>query len=377
MSTPKPIKKNNNQPQRPGPRSPHSSQAKTTTKPNPVPDTGDKPYGLVPLSTKVHREHPAKQNRDAGQDRFRDDLISGKLYITLTAQTSTFVASGVVAMGRDVNFKVDLVKTAVHQRNTLIIPGSSLKGVIRSAYEALTRSCLCKTKANLKKTPDYIECKIDARKKKFDVCPACRVFGAMGWQGLVSFQDSKGQVISNNVEFMPSLYGPKPENPMYENSGKVAGRKFYYHGVKAVTSKKTPDGKNKKGIDAQKAQQGYIFKTVIQFKNLTEAELGTLFVILGQDDAHKIALKVGGGKPIGMGSLVAAVDALEKPGSPRDRYTRYTLPESDRPTGEALRNYMQAAIAKAHQDLIQKQQLEELARILAWPTQRTAPEDMY
>jgi hypothetical protein len=264
-----------------------------------------------------------------------------------------------------------------HQGKSLIIPGSSLKGVIRSTYEALTQSCLCKTKASLKKTPDYIECKIDARKKKFDVCPACRVFGAMGWQGLVSFSDSMGQVVSNNVEFMPSLYGPKPANPMYENNGKVAGRKFYYHAAKAVTTKKMPDGKDKKGIDAQKAQQGYIFKTTIRFKNLSKAELGTLFVILGQDKNYPIALKVGGGKPIGMGSLVATTEALEKPVNLKDRYTRYVLPESDRLTNEALKNYMQAAIAKAHQDLIETYQLQELARILAWPSQRTAPEGMY
>lgn len=377
MSTPKPIKKNNNQPQRPSPRKAQQGQAASPTKSNPVPDTADKPYGLVPLPTEVHREHPAQQHRYAGQERFRDDLISGKLCLALTAQTSTFVATGTVAMGSDVNFKADLIKTAVHQDNNLVIPGSSLKGVLRSAYEALTQSCLCKTKANLKRTPDYFECKIDARKKKFNVCPACRVFGAMGWQGLISFSDVIGQSTSKYTEFMPSLYKPEPKNPMYDNDGKVAGRKFYYHGVKAATSKKTSDGKDKKGIDAQKAQQGYIFKTAIQFKNLTEAELGTLFLILGQDNANKIALKVGGGKPVGMGSLVATVEALEKPANPKDRYTKYLLPESDRLTGEALKNYMQVAIAKAHQDLIESYQLQELARILAWPTQRNAPEDMY
>lgn len=371
MSTPKPIKKKKNKPQPPGPRKPQRGQAANSNRPNPVPDTGDKPYGLVPLPAQgVDRQPPA------GQDQFRKNLISGKLHLTLTAQTSTFVASGVVAMGRDVNFRVDLVKTAVHHGNTLIVPGSSLKGVVRSAYEALTRSCLCKTKAKRDAIPKgYEECKI--KKNQVDVCPACRVFGAMGWQGLVSFSDVVGQSTSNYTEFMPSLYKPEPKNPLYDNSGKVAGRKFYYHGVKAVTSKKAPDGTDKKGIDAQKARQGYTFKATIQFKNLTEAELGTLFVILGQDNANKIALKAGGGKPIGMGSLVAVVDALEKPATPKERYTRYVLPDSDRLTGEALKNYMGAAIATAHQDLIEKQQLQELARILAWPAQRSAPEGMY
>ena len=279
-------------------------------------------------------------------------------------------------MGSDENFKVDLIKTAVHQGKTLIIPGSSLKGVARSVYEALTRSWLCKTKSRREEiSHGYGECKI--QKDNVEVCPACRVFGALGWRGLISFPDAVGQITSSNVEFMPSLYKPEPKTPMYDNNVKVAGRKFYYHGVKAVTTKKTADGKDKKGIDAQKAQQGYVFKTALQFKNLTEAELGTLFVILGQDSAHPMALKVGGGKPIGMGTLVATVEALEKPVNPKDRYTRYVLPESDRLTDEALKNYVQAAITTAHQNLIEQYQLQALVSILAWPTQRTAPEDMY
>ncbi|MFE4108372.1 RAMP superfamily CRISPR-associated protein [Almyronema epifaneia] len=364
MTTPKPIKRKA-QPQRPTPKKDRSGSPQTTAKQNPVPDTGDKPYGLVPLPAKgVDRQFPA------GQNRFRKDLVSGKLYLTLTAQTSTFVASGIVAMGRDVNFKVDLIKTAVHHKNTLIIPGSSLKGVIRSTYEALTRSCLCKTKARREELPPgYGECKI--KKDQVEVCPACRVFGAMGWQGLVSFADVVGQKASTSIGFMPSLYRPRTENPMYQNNGRVAGRKFYHHAVKAI------DAGEQRGIPVQQAAEAYVFKTALQFKNLTEAELGTLFVILGQDSDYPIALKVGGGKPVGMGTLVATVEALEKPASPEDRYTRYALPESDRLTDEPLKNYMQAAIASAHQKLIESYQLQELARILAYPTQRTAPEGMY
>ncbi|WP_409978153.1 RAMP superfamily CRISPR-associated protein [Leptolyngbya sp. PCC 6406] len=305
--------------------------------------------------------------------------MSGKLHLTLTAQTASFIASGVIAMGRDVQLpRVDLVKTAVHQENKLIIPGSSLKGVVRSAYEALTCSCLCKTKVRREKIPEgYSECKINAKQKKFDVCPACRVFGAMGWQGLVSFPDAIGQSIDIHVEFMQSLYGPAPKNPMYDNNGKVSGRKFYYHATQSVSSKKAPDGKDKKGLDAQKAKQGCIFKTALQFKNLTEAELGTIFVILGQDENHPMALKVGGGKPIGMGSLSVKVELLEKPAIPKNRYTRYILPESDFLVGAPLQAFMQTAIAQAQTNLIEPQQMQELAKILAWPTQNAAPEGMY
>lgn len=371
MSTPKPIKKKNKQSQQPSARSIQSSQSGTAIQSNPVPDTKDKPYGLVPLSSqRKDCKHPA------GQDQFRQDCISGKLYLSLTVQTSSLVASGIIAMGRDMQPKVDLVRTSVHQSNTPIIPGSSLKGVVRSAYEALTQSCLCKTKVRREKIPSgYEECKI--KKGQTKVCPACRVFGAMGWQGLISFPDAVGQSTSTDIEFMPNLYGPRPENPMYDNQGKVAGRKFYYHAVEAVSTNRDTDGNNKSGMHAQKVKPGYVFETAIQFKNLTEAELGTLLIVLGQDSAHPMALKLGGGKPIGMGSMVAIVEAIEKPDNPKDRYARYILPESNRLTGNALKTFMEGAIATAHRTLIQEYQLKELARILAWPTQYHAPNGMY
>jgi len=158
---------------------------------------------------------------------------------------------------------------------------------------------------------------------------------------------------------------------MYHQNGQVSGRKFYYHMTKAVSAGE------QRGIPVQQAGQAYVFKTALQFRNLSEAELGTLFIILGQDGNYLMALKVGGGKPIGMGSMVAKVAALEKPGDLKDRYRHYAVPESDRLTGEPLQRFMQTAIATAHQDLIENHQLQELARILAWPAQRTAPEGMY
>lgn len=368
MATPQPIKKPSRpQPPDPSQKRPRPKSEAAPAAPNPVPDTGDKPYGLVPLPSKsIDRQRPA------GQDQFRPKLMSGKLYLTLTAETASFVASGVVAMGQDVQIKrVDLVKTAVHQKNQLIIPGSSLKGVVRSAYEALTRSCLCKTKAKGKEIPrGYSECKI--KSDSVEVCPACRVFGAMGWQGLVSFPDAMGQKVSSSVGFMPSLYRPRTENPMYHQAnGQVSGRKFYRHAMEAVSAGE------QRGIPVQQAGQSYVFKTALQFKNLTVAELGTLFVILGQDSNYPMALKVGGGKPIGMGSLSVKVESLEKPATPKDRYTRYILPESDLLVGASLQAFMQTAIAQAQTNLIEPQQMQELAKILAWPTQNAAPEGMY
>jgi hypothetical protein len=63
------------------------------------------------------------------------------------------------------------------------------------------------------------------------------------------------------------------------------------------------------GIAVQQAGREYQFLTQMRFENLTLAELGTILVILGQDPCYPIALKVGGGKPIGMGTMTVEVTA--------------------------------------------------------------------
>ncbi|MBE9077433.1 CRISPR-associated protein [Romeria aff. gracilis LEGE 07310] len=347
-----------------------------------------KPYNFVSLSN-----NGKDIGKVAGHDKFDKKSVNGKLFLTLNVQTSTFVSTGLTVLSSDISDKnfdeVSLIKTSIQKGNKLVIPGSSLKGTIRSAYEAVTRSCLCKTKAYRDQTPrNYSECKIKDNKKS--VCPACQVFGAMGWQGLISFSDAVGHEDSNAIKFIPMLYQPDPEcENYYQQNGNIKGRKFYYH-AKEVTRT------GGKGVEAQVAAKKYVLKATLQFRNISQAQLGTLLIVLGQDsklfaqnpDFHDqnpkpcIALKVGGGKPIGLGSMTAEVEALEQPESLKERYSRYDIADSSRLTGDSLRDVMSVAIAAAYKDathksLVEKTQLEALADILKWPTMRTAPEDNY
>ncbi|WP_051017264.1 hypothetical protein [Dactylococcopsis salina] len=111
---------------------------------------------------------------------------------------------------------------------------------------------------------------------------------------------------------MPSLYSPSQKRSGYYKKEKVAGRKFYYH-AKEVIEKAASQG-----IPIQNIKQDSIFTTKINFRNLSKAELGTLFTVLGQDQNHHFALKIGGGKPIRMGSLITEIIEIDCP-SPRDR----------------------------------------------------------
>jgi hypothetical protein len=110
---------------------------------------------------------------------------------------------------------------------------------------------------------------------------------------------------------------------------------------------------------------------------LLPEELGTLLIILGQDSKYPLALKVGGGKPIGMGTMTVNIDAIEQPQSLKQRYSSYQLSETDELTTEKLVQFKQKNIQAAHSRLVQKQQLEELTKVLRYPTDREPPSGMY
>lgn len=357
-------------PKQPTPKSPsHSATSDEGT-------ATPKPYQLISFpkdSPNLQRPKPP-----IGHDRYQTDRIHGTLYLTLTVQTSLHVSTGIVVMGSDIgNNGIPLIKTMVQGvNNKLSIQGSSLKGCIRSVYEAITRSCLCKTKAKINEIPDgYRECKIDRNRNKISVCDACQIFGALDWQGLIDFSDAKCERAGYSAGFMPSLHSPSTKRADYYTKGMVAGRKFYYHTIRAIDK-----GQNQ-GITVQQAAKEYTFTTQLQFKNLKPAELGTLLIVLGQDPKHPIALKVGGGKPIGMGTITVNVTAINAftDGQQlakelqlpilRDRYSSYTPPESAKSSGN-LSQLMQKTIQAAHTNLVQKLQLEQLTEVLGYPTNR-------
>ena len=345
----------------PSPSSPVSNNPAETGEP--------KPYELISFP----KERPPK-NPPAGHHQYLGDRLHGTLFLTLKVQTTLHVSTGVVVMGSDIGSRVPLIKTMVQNIDQkLSIQGSSLKGCIRSAYEAITNSTLAVITSRYRdKIPqERLPCK-----NKQELCPASQVFGALDWQGLIEFSDAKCENTGFATGFMPSLYRPRPDQrgAYFDARGNVAGRKFYYHTILAIDK-----GQNQ-GITVQQAAKEYTFKTQIQFKNLTAAELGTLLIVLGQDPKYPIALKVGGGKPIGMGTMTVEVTAarvLQNKGDLRDRYSSYNPPESDSMTGTKLQQFMQKNIQAAHSSLVQATQLQQLAEVLKYPTDREPPTGMY
>ncbi len=324
-----------------------------------------KPYQLVSFP----KERPNLQ-RPVGHHKYLSDRLHGTLYLTLKVQTSLHVSTGLVVLGSDINRKVSLIKTMVQDVDQkLSIQGSSLKGCIRSVYEAITNSTLgaVTNKYKDKMPPERLPCRHKDR-----LCPASRVFGALDWQGLLDFSDATCTTMDFSTGFMPSLHRPRPDkNDNYFIRGKAAGRKFYYNTNRAIDK-----GENS-GIAVQQAGREYTFITQLHFKNLLSEELGTLLIALGQDPKYPIALKVGGGKPIGMGTMTVSIDKIAQPQDLKQRYSSYQVSASDEITGEKLGQFKQKHIQAAHSRLIEKPQLEELATILRYPSDRQSPAGMY
>ena len=224
------------------------SQPNRPTPKNSSPSENPKPYDFVSFP----QERPNLQ-RPFGHHKYDQNRLHGTIYLTLKVQTSLHISTGAVVLGSDIGSKISLLKTMIQGVDAkLSIQGSSLKGCIRSVYEAITNSTLGAITSKYKeKIPaERLPCK-----NKEKLCPASRVFGALDWQGLLDFNDANCERIGFSTGFMPSLYAPRPNCDAYYQRGKLAGRKFYYNMSKAI------EKGQKDGISVQQAGKEYTFNS--------------------------------------------------------------------------------------------------------------------
>jgi CRISPR/Cas system CSM-associated protein Csm3 (group 7 of RAMP superfamily) len=320
-----------------------------------------KPYDFVSFPA----GEPVRE-RLAGHDRFLPDRYNGVLHLQLTVETALHSSTGSIVLGSDVGASEPLVRPLVQRNGQWIIQGTSLKGCIRSVYEAITNSTLgVKTFAPVPgdRQPS------NASKKNPDLCPASRVFGALGYQGLVEISDAVGDRAPSIVRVMP-LHAPKMGPAYKDEMGQVKGRKFYHH------AKRLSEGGT---IPIQVAIAQSQLTAQIHFRNLESADLGALLIALGQDPKHSFALKLGAAKPLGLGTVsvvVTAAEIIQGTALKQNRYLSYVA-ESSVLQGDKLKQAIAIHIQTAHKGLIEAPQLQELAAILKFPGDREPMEGPY
>src|SRR5436305_1187459 len=129
-----------------------------------------KPYEFVPLP-----EGRIPTSAPAGHHRYQPGSLTGTLTATIIARSPVHVASGLLEQTRDRQYP--LVKGHFRTGGTPTIPGTSLKGCIRSIVEAISRSSVQITRARELPREYQPSRQID----QLDV--AQRIFGALGYQG--------------------------------------------------------------------------------------------------------------------------------------------------------------------------------------------------
>lgn len=306
-----------------------------------------KPYAFVSIpNARMNPEKPA------GHHSYIGNLLTGTIKGTLVALSPIHVASGSVELtGR----QPSLVKAHFRCGGRPTIPGSSIKGAIRSIVEAISQppSCLRVTQARFDNLPSNVR----RCTKQESLCIACRMFGAMGYLGQVHFSDAVLQQGDTEIVQIPSLFAPRTREQIYFESGRVKGRKFYMHGQ---------DGQTAPGnVPIEACPLGSQFSLHVDFENLSDSQLGLFLTALGQGNP-KLFPKLGGGKPVCCGSLEGrdvTVTTVSASAAAVDFDPKFEA--------ESLESLLGATRS------IDRDCLNQLAKILAYPGERPCPDRNY
>lgn len=241
-----------------------------------------------------------------------NDLLHGTLHGEIQVLTPVHVGSGDLEMVRNlapepenpehVPLVAEFFRAEFESKPVLTIPGSSLKGAFRHLFELITFSCFAQANRNPRRggfnvDQDLRACRFRPDRVHNELCPACRVFGGQGYLGQVFFRPSRMQAgQQGRIEFVPQRWAPKV------NARNAAKRKLYTH-----------DRSSEDRIEpVETLSPGATLKLEVDFRNLTQAELGLLLIVLGQDNDAPIYPKLGGVKAHGFGAVQITLDRLER-----------------------------------------------------------------
>jgi len=210
--------------------------------------------------------------------------LNGKLVLNIKTLTPLFISSGY----EDRDGKV-LFRCFERFGSTPVIPGSSLKGVLRTISQAVSYSCVEVDRKIKKDLPfQSFECS----------CIVCSTFGKMGRKSKVRVEDQKlvqGQteIIRIPVQMSPNV---NARNIYYKN-GKLRGIKFYRHGDYRLIKKAK--------IPVEAVKEGAVFEGELFFEDLHQKQLELLCYSLGLDNSFQ--LKIGNNKSGFFGSCKVEV----------------------------------------------------------------------
>jgi CRISPR/Cas system CSM-associated protein Csm3 (group 7 of RAMP superfamily) len=328
------------------------------------PEPEPKPFGKVVIS------RPKSQRAITKHDQFVPETYTGRLTCTLTALTPIHVGSGIYELEGE-----SPVRGVITAEDKVAVPGTSLKGAIRSIAEAISDSCVRITKKEIERNLAVKEARpcdeLKSKHRQSDrerageakLCICCSIFGALGYQGRVSFTDARLTKGSLAVHQIQSPYPPRDSARVYKDArGQFNGRKFYYHGEPVASSRGEP---------YQVITKDSQLEFTMSVESLTAQELCLVLVAMGVFD--EMVIKVGGGRQAMLGSVRVTPIRLELQ-APETSFLDFST--SGQVIEEDVVKYLLDKVGSAN-SLINETALDELIKIWEWPSSRRAPTGVY
>jgi len=186
---------------------------------------------------------------------------------------------------------------------------------------------------------------------KNNLCPACALFGTVKTRGKgdafsvtsrIRFSDlvcreKSAEMCYDRKVTLPPLSSPKLNNmefylqrpaedavfwtydyyinakgEIFPNRSGISGRKFFWHNPDYKLEQYKPGNQN---MTIRPVKAGIVFTGKLYFQNLTKTELDQLIFVLNAGDEAQLhdknhGYKLGGAKPLGLGSIALSVDEV-------------------------------------------------------------------
>lgn len=206
-----------------------------------------------------------------------EGYLTGKLQLKIKTLVPLFIGSGIEYYNDD----NELYKCFIHCNNKPVIPGSTIKGVLRTISQGVSYSCVEVDKSITEDLP-FIN--------KNCRCIVCKTYGKMGLKGMVNFGDFLLETGEKDFIKIPIQMSPDiTKREVYYKNNKLIGIKFYRHGDYRIANLD-----KEKAILLEVVMENATFKGEIIFHNLNKTQLELLCYSLGLDKS--ITPKIGGNK---------------------------------------------------------------------------------
>lgn len=218
---------------------------------------------IIPNYVAIAVEKPRREHQLVGHGRLRPDRLCGSLRLEIELLGPVFVGSGTYSLYEGQPIKIPVLSGGVP-----VVPGSSIKGACRQTFEILVEG-----------DGPFDPRERGQRPPKDPPWSWDRaLFGKLGYQGRISFDDAKPKSALEQLELVRIKVPYKP--------GKDLGRRFYGRlKERRVDREKVP-------IAA--LPTGTWLTSTLHFENVTQEELG--LVLLGLGVGGRFTPRLGGGK---------------------------------------------------------------------------------